>query len=52
MHKLKHKISILGLERSYRVAETYEDNLKLNNEEGRADFEAIMQLMSEFLETL
>jgi hypothetical protein len=30
VHKLKHKISILGLEKSCYLAEEYESNLKNN----------------------
>jgi hypothetical protein len=28
VHKLKHKISILGLEKSYYIVEEYESDLK------------------------
>ena len=28
VHKIKHKISILGLEKSYEVARAFENNLK------------------------
>ena len=52
VHKLKHKISILGLEKSYDVAVNYENNLIDGNTKGRADFESILQIMTDFLETL
>jgi hypothetical protein len=52
VHKLKHKISILGLEKSYDVAVNYENNLIDGSAEGRADFESILQIMTDFLETL
>jgi hypothetical protein len=52
VHKLKHKISILGLEKSYDVAVNYENNLINGNTEGRIDFESILQNMTDFLETL
>ena len=32
VHKIKHKISILGLEKSYQVAIDYEENLKRGDE--------------------
>jgi hypothetical protein len=52
VHKLKHKISILGLEKSYDVAVNYENNLIDGITEGRTDFESILQIMTDFLETL
>lgn len=52
VHKLKHKISILGLEKSYDVAVNYENNLIDGITEGRTDFESILQTMTDFLETL
>ena len=33
VHKIKHKISILGLEKSYEIAERYENNLREGNYE-------------------
>ncbi|NRD21848.1 Hpt domain-containing protein [Winogradskyella litoriviva] len=52
VHKLKHKISILGLEKSYDVAVNYENNLIDGNTDGRIEFESILQIMTDFLETL
>ena len=52
VHKLKHKISILGLVKSYDVAVKYEDNLIDGNTDGQDAFEAILQTMTNFLETL
>ncbi|MCA0152068.1 Hpt domain-containing protein [Winogradskyella vincentii] len=52
VHKLKHKISILGLERSYEVAVNYEDSLIEHKTDGQEDFEAILQIMTDFLKTL
>jgi len=52
VHKLKHKISILGLEKSYDVAVNYEDNLIDRKMDGRDDFETILQIMTDFLKTL
>ncbi|WP_178987240.1 Hpt domain-containing protein [Winogradskyella schleiferi] len=52
VHKLKHKISILGLEKSYGVAVNYENNLIDGQTEGRTDFESILQIMTDFLKTL
>lgn len=48
VHKLKHKISILGLEKSYYLAADFEEELK-NNQTGLAtDFEQIIKSMKNF----
>ncbi|WP_203258929.1 Hpt domain-containing protein [Hyunsoonleella ulvae] len=52
VHKLKHKISILGLEKSYKIAESYEDNLKENNTSGNEAFNDILKTITDYLETL
>jgi HPt (histidine-containing phosphotransfer) domain-containing protein len=52
VHKLKHKISILGLEKSYYLAEEYEDNLNNNSTILDADFENILKIMQEFVNRL
>lgn len=52
VHKLKHKISILGLEKSYAVAVAYEENLLENNSNLKEDFEAILNNITNYLEAL
>ncbi|MFP4844925.1 Hpt domain-containing protein [Winogradskyella sp. PE311] len=52
VHKLKHKISILGLIKSYDVAVSYEHNLIDKSSIGKEDFESILQNMTDFLETI
>jgi len=52
VHKLKHKISILGLEKSYAVAADYEKNLKENKDAGKESFDNILQVITDFLNTL
>lgn len=52
VHKLKHKISILGLEKSYYLAETYEENLKNGSVSFQEDFETILEAMLYFVKTL
>lgn len=49
VHKLKHKISILGLEKSYYLAENYEDNLVQNSKILQPEFEIILKSMQEFV---
>ena len=52
VHKIKHKISILGLEKSYEVAAAYE--LKLLNEETdlKNDFELILATITGYLQKI
>lgn len=52
VHKLKHKISILGLVKSYDVAVAYEHNLIDGSTTGKEDFEIILKIMTEYLETI
>lgn len=52
VHRLKHKISILGLEKSYKKANDYEHNLRELNLEGFKEFEIILVTISEYLETM
>lgn len=50
VHKLKHKISILGLEKSYKFAESYEEDLREGSNKGQQEFEEILQRMLTFIE--
>ena len=52
VHKLKHKISILGLEKGYESAVIYENNLEEGKTEGKDQFEAILNSITKYLETL
>ena len=52
VHKIKHKISILGLEKSYNFAITFEEELKNGNSENYDTFLSILQNMGEFLTTI
>lgn len=51
VHKLKHKISILGLEKSYQTANTYENQLREDNASLQNEFHAILTLITNYLET-
>lgn len=50
VHKLKHKISILGLERTYYFAEAYEDELREGQNTRQTAFEEILQTMLAFVQ--
>ena len=52
VHKIKHKISILGLEKSYELATEYEKNLKESNHTLEDAFDVIMQNITAYLVTL
>ncbi|MDN3596623.1 Hpt domain-containing protein [Zunongwangia endophytica] len=51
VHKIKHKISILGLEKSYQVAIDHEDRLReeVLDEELYLKFEEILEAMMTFI---
>ncbi len=49
VHKIKHKISILGLEKSYDFAISFEEELKNGNPKRYDTFLSILQSMEEFL---
>lgn len=52
VHRLKHKIAILGLEKSYYLAETFEENLKNKNTQLQNEFEFILESISNFVLSL
>ncbi len=52
VHKLKHKISILGLEKSYEIAVLYENSLREGANDFKKEFEKILLSIGEFLEVL
>ncbi|TXE19361.1 Hpt domain-containing protein [Psychroserpens burtonensis] len=52
VHKLKHKISILGLEKSYEIAVAFENNLLEGRTTRQDEFEAILKVITNYLEQL
>ncbi|MFK8058776.1 MAG: Hpt domain-containing protein [Polaribacter sp.] len=52
VHRLKHKISILGLEKSYGIANEFEHNLREHSLKKQEDFEKILAAISEYIETI
>lgn len=52
VHRLKHKISILGLEKSYKVANQFEHNLREKDLTGQKDFEKILEAITNYIETI
>ena len=49
VHKLKHKISILGLEKSYNVAMKHENNLNKGSDELKKEFNDILNIITTYL---
>ena len=52
VHKLKHKISILGLEKSYEIAVAFENNLLEGNTKLQDEFESTLSNMTNYLKKL
>lgn len=52
VHKLKHKISILGLEKSYEIAVAFENNLLEGNTNFNDQFESILNTITNYLQQL
>ena len=52
VHKLKHKISVMGMEKSYYLAEEFENNLKNHSAQLQSDFENILLIMQKFADGL
>ena len=49
VHKLKHKISIFGLEESYELASCYESDLRKDDVSRWNDFEIILENITNYL---
>ncbi|MCG1037261.1 Hpt domain-containing protein [Polaribacter sargassicola] len=52
VHKIKHKISILGLENSYGIANEFEHNLRNLSLHRQEDFDKILIVISDYIETI
>ena len=52
VHKLKHKISILGLSKSYEIAVAFENNLLEGNTNLNKEFESILNSITNYLQQL
>jgi HPt (histidine-containing phosphotransfer) domain-containing protein len=52
VHRLKHKISILGLDKSYKIANEFEHNLRELNLDRVDDFDQILAAISSYLKTI
>ena len=52
VHKLKHKISVMGMEQSYYLAEKFENNLKERSTQLQAEFGQLLMAMQGFAASL
>jgi HPt (histidine-containing phosphotransfer) domain-containing protein len=52
VHKLKHKVSVLGLEQSYQVADEFEIALRQNDATLHKNFEEILEVMQDYINKL
>jgi len=50
VHKLKHKISILGLEKSYELARKFEEELRDGKTHSKELFNQVLDAISKFIE--
>jgi HPt (histidine-containing phosphotransfer) domain-containing protein len=49
VHKLKHKISIFGLEKSYELAVVHENALREGNDSLQTEFDSVLNKISKYL---
>ncbi|MFC4094296.1 Hpt domain-containing protein [Euzebyella saccharophila] len=52
VHKIKHKFNILGLEESYQLAQDYEAELLKSKTDMQTKFEASLNLVEEYIQTI
>ncbi|AZJ36038.1 MULTISPECIES: histidine kinase [Tenacibaculum] len=52
VHRIKHKMSILGLEKSYKITNDFENNLADNSVENKEYFENVLPIMLDFLKII
>jgi len=52
VHKLKHKLNILGMENAYRLSVKFEDELKQNNIDGNIEFIQIINIMESYIKNI
>ncbi len=49
VHKIKHKLGILGLTEGYKLAIKYEEDLKYGDTKLKEEFQQILQSVEEFI---
>ncbi|MEM8845712.1 MAG: Hpt domain-containing protein [Bacteroidota bacterium] len=49
VHKIKHKLGILGLQQGYRLAIKYEEDLKYGDTKLHGQFHEVLQTVEQFI---
>lgn len=52
VHRIKHKMSILSLEKSYEITNTFENSFKKSKFEHQDYFESMLPIMLNYLKTI
>ncbi len=52
VHKIKHKINVLGLHQSHTLAVRHESELRNNNNTLSEEFEAVLEYIAAYLKTI
>lgn len=52
VHKLKHKIGVLGMEKGYLEVEQYENNLREGSKSLQLEFEQTIKIIEQFVKLL
>jgi hypothetical protein len=52
VHRIKHKMSILSLEKSYEITNSFENDLRESNFKHQKYFESMLPVMTNYLKTL
>lgn len=52
VHKIKHKIGVLGMEKAYYQAEEYEDNLRNGSKKLDNVFEQTLEIINRFMKQI
>ncbi|KYG74932.1 Hpt domain-containing protein [Roseivirga ehrenbergii] len=52
VHKIKHKVSLLGMEDGYKLTADFEDELREGAKSLQDDFEGLLKIMTTFLNSI
>lgn len=52
VHKIKHKVSLLGMEKGYGLTASFEENLREGDQSLLEEFESILKKMTTFLDNI
>lgn len=52
VHKIKHKFNILGLEKSYQLAQDYEADLLKKKTDRHSEFKEILDMVGTYINTI